>query len=107
MLWVLVLLYVCFLGFCVFLFGFVGFNICISGSVILCEECLLIYLKCVWCFKEDFGSLWFIIFWCDLRVNFVRNGCGGEIESLVSSFYILRSLFFSSKGLGFVGWDVI
>lgn len=56
---------------------------------------------------QDFGSLRSVTSRCDLKANLVRNGCGGEFESPVSSTQVLRSLPLSSKGSSPAGSDVI
>nr|XP_055171925.1 integrin beta-5 isoform X2 [Nyctereutes procyonoides] len=97
----------CLLGLCALLPGAPGLNICTSGSATSCEECLLIHPKCVWCFKEDFGSLRSVTSRCDLKANLVKNGCGDEFESPASSTQVLRSLPLSSKGSSPASSDVI
>ena len=56
---------------------------------------------------QDFGSLRSVTSRCDLKTNLVKNGCGGEFESPVSSTRVLRSLPLSSKGSSPVESDVI
>uniref|UniRef100_A0A8C1CP77 Integrin beta n=1 Tax=Cyprinus carpio carpio TaxID=630221 RepID=A0A8C1CP77_CYPCA len=84
--------------------GFLGLNVCTSGSATSCEECLLIHPSCAWCAQEvlTLNSR------CDFSQNLQKRGCDDPfIENPRSGSSLLRSKPLSSKGSGVTQYDVI
>ncbi|XP_066542593.1 integrin beta-5 [Hoplias malabaricus] len=85
-----------------------GLNICMSGSVTSCEECLLIHPSCAWCAQEDFGRASTLTSRCDLSQNLLKRGCGARfIENPRSVSSVLKNKPLSSKGSVPLQYDVI
>ncbi|XP_036815126.1 integrin beta-5 isoform X1 [Oncorhynchus mykiss] len=85
-----------------------GLNVCMSGSAMSCEECLIIHPSCAWCAQEKFGSARTLMSRCDLRQNLQKRGCEAHhMESPSSSTTVVKSEPLSSKGSGPTQYDVI
>ncbi|XP_075967045.1 integrin beta-5 [Anarhichas minor] len=93
---------------CVLLHAARGLNMCMSGSAMSCEECLLIHPSCAWCAQEEFGKGRSLTLRCDFRQNLQRRGCDARlIEYPTSSVSVLQNMPLSSKGSGSTQYDVV
>ncbi|XP_043930863.1 integrin beta-5 [Protopterus annectens] len=85
-----------------------GFNICISGSAVSCEECLLIHPDCSWCSEEEFGNPRAIVSRCDFKDNLIKKGCNKAfIENPRSNVRTEKNIPLSSKGSSTALSDII
>ncbi|XP_051571751.1 integrin beta-3-like [Myxocyprinus asiaticus] len=78
-----------------------GSNICTSGGVSTCKECLSIHPTCAWCAQEIFEKGGSSLSRCDLRDSLIQSGCGMKfIEFPLSSMKILEDRPLSDKAGG-------